>query len=275
VAKRTSIGLATVLAGLALVSASTAAASAPVFYVALGDSLATGAQPAPSGVKNGLLAANGTNRGYVDVLHAAMRERIPNLQLRDFGCGGETTTSLIDGSFPNDVRCGYERSSQLAEAVAFLRAHPGEIAFVTLDIGANDVFAGGGVPAIAANLPVILGELRGAVGPDVPIVGMNYYDPFVAPVWFATHDLGALEAEVAGTIAFNDFLEGIYASFGMAVADVESAFSLTDSTIQSDGLPLNVQRACAWTWMCSVGDIHATDPGYAAIARSFLEVLQP
>ena len=104
---------------------------------------------------------------------------------------------------------------------------------------------------------------------------MNYDDPFVAPVWFATHDPAALQAEVASTVAFNDFLEGIYAAFGMAVADVESAFSLTDSTIQSDGLPLNVQRACAWTWMCSVGDIHATDSGYAAIAHSFLEVLQP
>ena len=148
------------LASLALVVASTAAAaSAPVFYVALGDSLATGAQPAPSGVENGLLAANGTNRGYVDVLHAAMRERIPNLQLRDFGCGGETTTSLIGGSLPHYVRRGYQRGSQLAEAVAFLRDHFGEIAFVTIDIGANDVFAGGGAAAIAANLPVILGAL--------------------------------------------------------------------------------------------------------------------
>jgi hypothetical protein len=40
-------------------SAPSAASSAPVYYVTLGDSLATGAQPARSGVDNGLLAANG------------------------------------------------------------------------------------------------------------------------------------------------------------------------------------------------------------------------
>ncbi len=44
---------------------------------------------------------------------------------------------------------------------------------MTIDIGPNDLFRGGGVPAIAANLPVILVALRDAAGPGVPIVGMD------------------------------------------------------------------------------------------------------
>jgi lysophospholipase L1-like esterase len=59
------------------------------------------------------------------------------------------------------------------------------------------------------------------------------------------------------------------------VADVEAAFSLTDLTIQPSGLPLNVQRACEWTRMCSVSDIHANSEGYAVIARAYAEELAP
>ena len=135
------------IAGFAASPASASGGNAPVFYVALGDSLATGAQPAGSGVLSGLNAANGTNRGYVDVLYDATRAQIPNLQLRNFGCGGETTTSLVEGGFPFDFPCGYgHTTSQLDEALAFLRAHSGEIAFVTIDIGGNDVtsLSGGG-----------------------------------------------------------------------------------------------------------------------------------
>ena len=273
-----SLVLIVALASLAALAGSPALAAGggkPVYFVALGDSLAAGAQPAPSGVENRLLAANGTNRGYVDVLHATMRDRIPNLLLRDFSCSGETTTSLIQGGLPFDVRCGYGQSSQLAEALSFLRAHPGEIAFVTIDIGANDLRSGnGGLPAIAANLPQILAAVRAAVGPGVSIVGMSYYDPFLAPIWFGTQDLGALQAEVAAIVWFNDFLEGIYAASGVLVADVETAFQVTDIT-PVGGVPVNVARACQWTWMCAVGDTHANDAGHSVIARAFQEVLQP
>ena len=271
---RLAAAAAVALASLAAAAAAPAAGQ-PVYYVALGDSLAAGHQPAPSGTLNHLLAANGTNRGYADVLYHLKRATIPNLQLRNFACGGESTTSMREGGLPHDLRCGYGNTTQLAEAVAFLRAHPGEIAFVTIDIGPNDLFPGGGVPAIAANLPVILAELRAAAGPAVPIVGMSFYNPFLASTWFGSHSLAALQAEVAGVVGFNDFLEGIFGAFGMPVADVESAFSVTDLSLGPDGLPLNVRQTCLWTWMCSVGDIHPNDAGHAAIAGAFLEVLEP
>jgi lysophospholipase L1-like esterase len=191
--------LAAICAAGLTVPAGARADNSPVYYVALGDSLATGAQPARSGELNGLHAANGTNRGYVDNLYAAERATVPNLQLRNFGCGGESTQTMINGGTFFDTRCGYKTSSQLDQAVDFVQAHRGQIAFITIDIGGNDLISGGGVPAITANLPAILDRLREAAGPDVPIVGMNYYDPFLAPAWFSAHDLTALQADVRTT----------------------------------------------------------------------------
>jgi lysophospholipase L1-like esterase len=247
----------------------------PVYYVALGDSLATGAQPPPSGELNGLLGANGTNRGYVDDLYAAERATVPNLQLRNFGCGSESTQTMINGGASFDIVCGYERTSQLAEAVAFLQAHQGQIAFITIDIGANDaalcILNGdqscldAALAPMSTNLATILSALRAAAGPDVPIVGMNYYDPFLA-FWF--FDPAAAQLSEKMVLQFNGVLGSVYGSAGDPVADVETAFSTTDWTLV-DGIPLNVERICQWTWMCSVSNIHANDDGYGVIAQAF------
>ena len=265
---RVSLLFATFAAALLLVPGAPASSKA-TYYVSLGDSLAQGFQP--TGGPPSPESPPGYNQGYADQLFKLTRGRYTQLREVKLGCGGETTTTLRFGGI-----CSYEHGSQLAEAVAFLQEHAGDIAFVTIDIGANDIFSGGGVPAIAANLPPILAALKAAAGPSVPIVGMNYYDPFLAPVWFQTQSLAALQAEVAGVVGFNDFLEGIYQAFGLEVADVESAFSVTDLTL-IDGTPVNVLRACDWTWACAkppVGfNIHANTAGYGAIAEAFLAEL--
>ena len=95
------------------------------------------------------------------------------------------------------------------------------------------------MPAIEANLPVILAALRDAVGPGVPIVGMTYYDPFLAEIWFTSFDLVALQAEAESHIV-NGALESVYGSLGDPIAEVDQAFSNNDTTIQSNGLPLDV-----------------------------------
>ena len=175
--------------------------SKATYYVSIGDSLAQGFQPI-----GGPLSPEsppGYNQGYADALFKLTRDRYPQLREVKLGCGGETTTTLRFGGI-----CSYEEGSQLAQGVAFLEEHAREIAFVTIDIGPNDVFSGGGVPAIVQNLPPILAALTMAAGPGVAIVAMNYYDPFAAPVWFQTQSLAALQAEVASTVAFNDLLEG-------------------------------------------------------------------
>lgn len=249
-----------------LLAASPAAGADRVqYYLSLGDSLAQGYQPI--GGPWSPLGFPGYNQGYPDQLLKLMRGRYEQLRLVKLGCGGETTTSMIAGS----PYCDFPAGSQLAEAQAFLQAHRGEVAFVTLDIGGNDVLSqrGGGVAAIEANLPAILATLRAAAGPDVPVVGMSYYNPRFAS-WFA--DPGSLPSLVAGLVAFNDLLEGIYATAGDRVADVESAFSSTDTTVV-DGLPLDVLRICQWTWLCASPphgpDIHPNTPGYAVIAEAF------
>jgi len=151
------------------------ASSKATYYLSLGDSLAQGFQPI-----GGPLSPEsppGYNQGYADQLFKLTRDRYEQLREVKLGCGGETTTTLRFGGI-----CAYEEGSQLAEAVAFLQENAGQIAFVTIDIGPNDLFTGA-PGAIVVNLPVILTALRAAAGPDVPIIGMNFYDPFLPGAW--------------------------------------------------------------------------------------------
>jgi hypothetical protein len=78
---------------------------------------------------------------------------------------------------------------------------------------------------------------------------------------------------VINDIALVGFFDSLYAAAGDPDADILDAFSTTDLTIQPDGLPLNVERVCQWTWMCALGNIHANDAGYAVIAQTFAKLL--
>jgi lysophospholipase L1-like esterase len=267
--KRLLVAAATLVA--ALVAAAPPAAADTRYYLSLGDSLAQGYQPiggpwSPRGDQ-------GYNQGYADQLLKLVRQPNEQLRLVKLGCGGETTTTMIVGS----PWCGglFPAGSQLAEAVAFLHSHRGEVAFVTLDIGGNDVLQpdGGGVAAITSNLPMILAQLREAAGPGVPIVGMNYYNPLLVE-WFANP--ASLQSHVDGVVAFNDLLEVIYAAADDPVADVEDAFESTDTTLV-DGVPRDLARLCELTWGCAAPphgpDIHPNNAGYAAIAQAFADVL--
>jgi lysophospholipase L1-like esterase len=250
-------------------------ANAVHYYVSLGDSFSVGVQPI------GEPPLFETDQGYADQLYDLLRVSDVKLRLVKLGCGGESTRSMRVGSVdPREgFSCGppdfylhrYPHRTQLAEATAFLHAHRHHVSLVTIDIGGNDVIGGGGVQQIQANLPIILAELRTAAGPGVPIVGMSYYNPFLVE-WFA--DPASLEGHIEGIVAFNDVLEGDYAAAGDPVADVEGAFSTTDTTVEPDGVPLDVDRICRWTWMCVFGDLHPNATGYGVIAHAFAAALQ-
>src|SRR5215211_8125536 len=60
------------------------------FYVSLGDSYSIGYQPGPPGQ-----LGTGTTDGYANQLPKLARKRGYKLKLVNFGCGGETTTSLL------------------------------------------------------------------------------------------------------------------------------------------------------------------------------------
>ena len=283
-----SIVISLIALSLAAVAGSADAAVKATYYVSLGDSLAQGYQPIGGPRTFNVLPIHGYDQGYADQLLKLERNSHPQLQLVKFGCGGESSVSMLHGSQFPDVAasCGppsfyaarYPNGgTQLSEATAFLEAHSGSVAFITIDLGANDLLGPSGVGPIFPNLLLILAELRGAAGPGVPIIGMNYYDAFAPQAW-SEGGLPGLEAQVADLVAFNDMLEGAYAIAGDPVADVESAFSVTDFTLV-DGTPLNVLRECQWTWICTsppLGpDIHANSEGYGVIAQAFADRLTP
>jgi lysophospholipase L1-like esterase len=254
-----------------------ASTESPSYYLSVGDSIAQGFQPIGGPHTNS--AAAGYNQGYPDQLLKLARDGGGDqLRLIKLGCGGESTATMIANSrCPDD----YDTGSQLGDAVAFLDAHPGEVAFITITFGANDFFIDcrGDVSCfitqVSTNLPFILDTLRDHVGPEVPIVGMNYYSPDVVQ-WFA--DPAAGEAAAANLVAFNNFLESLYAGANVPVADVESAFAVTDFTtlVELKGVgpvPLSVYNACTLTWICTdppLGpDVHPNKDGHAVIAEAF------
>ncbi len=274
--------LVTTLALPALAAPGHSGGHAPLYYVALGDSLSVGIQPDATGVNHP------TAEGYADQLHAALQVAMPTLRLVKLGCPGETTLTMITGG-----TCAYPKRSQLAEAVAFLHAHRQFVALVTLDIGADDVLpcaAGNTIDQVclaaafgntAAHLPTIVTALREAVGPDVPIVALNYYDPFLA-AWLqgpAGQALAALSDLLL--LNFNSVLGGVYGQFAVPVADVATAFHSTDFTLifvpGFGQVPLNVLFVCEWTWMCvpaPVGpNIHPNRDGYGVLTQAILAVL--
>ncbi|HEX5997297.1 MAG TPA: SGNH/GDSL hydrolase family protein [Jiangellales bacterium] len=263
--------------GLCLVAAFVAPSSGavakekPVYYLALGDSLAIGVQPTATS------ASGATEDGYADQLADMLRAEIPDLRLVKLGCGGESTATMVGvvQPTPSGEGCGpglYPHGTQLAEAVSFLHAHRNHLALITIDIGANDTFClldldracfDAGMQHIRTNLAKILQELQAAAGPNTVIVGMTYYNPF-AVFWF--DDPAYARAIDDLFIEFNGVLQQTYADADVPVADVGGAFHVGE-------FPLSADLVCRWTWMCTPSplgpDIHPNRQGYRVIASAF------
>ncbi|MFL6288043.1 MAG: SGNH/GDSL hydrolase family protein [Actinomycetes bacterium] len=252
-----------------------------VWYLALGDSLSVGFQP----------NKGETDKGYVDNLSRRVREHVPSLALRNVGCAGETSRSLITGAHSP---CRYVAGSQLDAALAFLKAHPGRIGFITVDIGANDLLRrcldGHGVidlactteqgPRMQARTERIVDALRSAAGPNVPILGMKYYNPFLGYWGNVPGGRSIARADQRAWVVFNEALTSAYESAGATVADVAATFRIddfADTVMLPDGrvVPVNVALACEWTWFCSkfATDPHANNIGYRKIGRTFYDTL--
>jgi lysophospholipase L1-like esterase len=267
------------------VSAARAGDGGTVSYLALGDSLAVGFQP----------NRGETTDGYVDDLWRSVQQQgIPALSLRKVGCAGETSSSMITGK---NSPCHYAAGSQLAAAVSFLKAHPGKVAFITIDIGVNDLInqcydpqtgvfnracAVDLLPRLQTRVRYIVDAVGTTAGPRVPIVGMTYDDPFLG-FWGLVPGGRALARTSQRAFALlNAGLTTAYRDAGATVADVAATFRINDFTdtvvVAGRGrLPVNVALACKWTWFCSAkfaGDPHANRTGYSKIARTFDRKLQ-
>lgn len=264
------------------------------YYVAFGDSLSVGSQPNAQG------AAVLTNEGYTNQLYNSLLQSNPDLLLAELGCPGETSATLVNGGL-----CGYSgdqrlslngnTSSQLAAALAFIAAHPGQVPLITLDIGANDVHSCLGLGTVAAtfacmsavyptlerNLSDALTQPR-AADPQATIVGMTYYLPQLA--YWLNGPGGQADAEenIPPWTQFNQVLTTAYQQAGVSVADVFTAFRTTDitSTMTVPGIgtvPVDVGLICEWTWQCTSPpqgpNPHANTTGYGVIAQTFLSTL--
>ena len=150
------------------------------YYLALGDSLA--AETNATEVEPPF-----TDQGYADQLAGLKRATIPNAQARQArlpgGDDGEHGRPLpgTRGRGGHHLCRFAQRLAAARRRCSFLHAHKGNVAFVTIDIGANDVFEGVPLPVLQANLASILTKLREAAGPDVPIVGMQLLRPGPPP----------------------------------------------------------------------------------------------
>jgi lysophospholipase L1-like esterase len=253
--------LATALvAALALASAAPAGAAE---YLALGDSVPVwnGAHSYPNLIQ----------RHY-------QRSTLPRLGLTNLAISFENTTSMI-------------RGGQYGRAKAFLRAHRGHVALITIDIGGNDIVgcvaAGGADPkspcavearaAIKRNLTSMLRGLH-RLAPGVPIYGMTYYDPFLGDWLGGGSYRDTALSTLPGLRTLNDELRTLYGG-AKWTADVEGVFRSYDfDTIVSSpwgDVPIAVQRACAWLDItCTPGQPEGfgDDPnedGAVVIAREF------
>jgi len=253
------------------------------YYLALGDSLSQGVQPDAAGV------SVATGEGYANQVYAALRPSHPGLRLVKLGCPGETTATMINGGI-----CRYPGGSQLAAAVAFLRAHRGHVSLVSIDIGANDpedcgsqrnlikiaICFGADVPGAVTNLGTIMTRLRSAAGAGVLMAGMSYYLPALAEWRDGTPGEAIAWLTERLTASYNNQLDGVYARYGARVANVFGAFDTADfgnaETVPGIGtVPRNVARICQWTWECAPPprgpNQHANTAGYGVIARAFLQ----
>lgn len=235
-----------------LLCAAPAAAAKKQYYLSLGDSLSVGVQPGPAGDPGHEPALANTTQGYSEQLYALAKRRYPDLRLVKAGCGGATTQTFLAGGVDatTDASCNpvrqlpyastSPRTSQLAYAERFLRAHRGRVAFVTVEIGNNHLdgcatatgidlaCVTAGRAQIGRNLPTIAGRLRRAAGPRVPIAGATFYDPFLQS-WL-TGETGQGLAGASQTLAQQVNEKTVipaYTAAGVRLARIDQAFSRT------------------------------------------------
>ncbi|MEX2446693.1 MAG: SGNH/GDSL hydrolase family protein [Dehalococcoidia bacterium] len=216
-------------------------------YVALGDSLAAN------------VGVTDARAGYVSRLHHQLQQRDGReYGLHNFGVSGESSGTMLHG--------------QLEDALAVMDTQ--DVAYVTIDIGANDLLphlvsddcadavdapacqdrVDASLAAYEENLDTILGRLRDAA-PDATIVFLQTYNPFS----FGFSDLPFEAQTDAVTADLNARAASVAAQHDVLVADGYTPFQ---------------RRAATMTHMAaSTPDIHPLAVGYDALAQALLDAM--
>jgi lysophospholipase L1-like esterase len=261
--------------------AQTAGAAKPArpFYVSLGDSYSVGYQPTST-------TPTGGTPGYTAFV--AEHEK---MTLANFGCGGATTSSII-----NSQGCGNRAAfnaepytgTQEQGALDFIAAHPGQVGLVTVSIGGNDItgcLSAGTLAQITACVVTQSQEAQTNVtslvgNPDV-ILGL-----YVVPGQQAL----AVSSTVAFDGAFNPALAAAYHSVpnGSFVNVTQAPYKRATTGDDSDTttaplvslkpygkIPPAVWEVCKLTHFCSSQNIHANTKGYKFIGKLIVASLEP
>jgi lysophospholipase L1-like esterase len=308
------IPLAVLALAACLMTAAPASAASPktMYYLSLGDSLSVGIQPGPATNPGQEKASAETDDGYSDQLYARAKKIDPKLKLVKAGCSGATTENFLHGGInvtgsgtctpstpvPGKLyKSTSTATSQMRFAQDFIRAHKGQMAFVTVSIGNNNLDSclndnqidiacvTAGTAAIKRDLATIGHNLRKATGPNVPIVGTTFYDPFLG-LYLQGGDLaGAAQASQALAQTINESVViPAWQKNKVRAARVDEAFGTYapfDQTVQSADLgtlPVAVFNVCKFTWFCTPPpagpNIHANKTGYKLIADAMYQQLR-
>ena len=219
------------------------------YYVALGDSLAAN------------VGVSQASDGYVSRFHNQLQiANSASYGLRNFGVSGETSGTLI-------------RSGQLEAALEFLRNN--DVAYVTIDIGANDLlghigsadcesnFASPGcqerlanvLVAYAPNLERIFNDVSDAA-PDATVIFLQTYNPF---------SLG-FGASVALEADSDDITQQLNAVAATAANDHD--------IVIADGFgPMQGTTAATTHMLDASPDIHPKAIGYDILAAALVDAL--
>jgi lysophospholipase L1-like esterase len=262
------------------------------FYVSLGDSYATGYQPTAQGV------GSNTRHGFAYQVPGLAKPRGYNFSLVNFGCGGATSTSILEakGCSPRARALGgpaYPTKTQTAAAEAFLRANRGKVGLITVSIGGNDVTKCVGetdptkcvadaVEVVKKNVTKLAKGLRSAAGPNVPIIGTTYPD-VVLGLWttgkqsdqdFAKLSLFAFRGLI--NPGLKQSYESVRKGSFVDVTTATGAYTPLDqlTTLAPYGqIPVAVAKVCQLTYYCQFRDIHSRTSGYKIIAQLIAKAL--
>lgn len=289
-ARRVPVALVTAAIALAVTAAPASGANGSNrhYYVAIGGSETLGYQGSgPAG------ATRATAQGYTNDLLAMEASRWPGLQLVVFACPGLRVDMALTGHTtrpPGSMaakttsgRCASANQSEVGTASAFIRAHPGQVVLVTVDLGYADVAAcmtgktidqicvTDALARVRSALPTVVSRLRAAGGSSSRIVGLDHEDPYLGFYLSKPSPLAAAaQATAELTDRYNEVADAAYKSARVRIAHVAAAFdtaSIIPAHLPGWGtVPLNVERICTLTWMCVAGNIHPNAAGYRTIA---------
>jgi lysophospholipase L1-like esterase len=238
------------------------------YYLALGDSLAYGLQPAKVDAD---LPPSAFDTGYVDLFARHLRTLAPKIKLVNYGCPAETTITFVHGGCPwlADGRAlhNHFHGAQLHAALTFLRAHPGQVNPITINLGGGDAQAfatayNGSFACARKRAPQAMKEI------DSRLASILQRLRLAAPK-AELIVIGVWNNDIATTRQSDPYYRAFDLTLAQVAAGARAHFANPFPLFNPQGnLAREKARICAYTFICTRGDGHPTNAGYRAIAAA-------